>query len=234
MRDESPPTGQRSDAAQAARDAYLRTGRLPWHLAMRKGMVSAVRDPWLLAVQQMPGPLGYWLRKRWYRRRLGSMGRGTLVDPGVYILQPENTYLADFCYLSRPAELIAPEGYIRIGRRSHIMARILGHAGVEIGNYVAAAGMILSITDSHQGGYRMAGPMLPPEQRNLRRGKVVIGDDAFVGSYSIILPGVTVGEGAVIGPHSLVTHDVKPWTVVMGSPAREIGQRDPVRLPAPD
>ena len=50
----------------------------------------------------------------------------------------------------------------------------------------------------------MSGPMVPTEQRNLRYGKVTIEDDAFIGQYSIVMPGVTIGEGAVIGPHSLV------------------------------
>lgn len=38
----------------------------------------------------------------------------------------------------------------------------------------------------------------------------------------IILKGVTIGEGAVVGAGSVVTHDVSPWTVVAGNPAREV------------
>ena len=39
---------------------------------------------------------------------------------------------------------------------------------------------------------------------------------------SIIMPGVTVGEGAIIGARSVVTHDVPAWTIVAGSPAKVI------------
>jgi acetyltransferase-like isoleucine patch superfamily enzyme len=99
---------------------------------------------------------------------------------------------------------------------------------------VAINGLILSATDSHQGGFRMAGPMLPADQRNLRLGKVRIEEDAFIGNFSIVMPGVTVGQGAIVGPHSLVVADVKPWTVVMGSPARVVAEREPVTLPKPD
>jgi len=77
----------------------------------------------------------------------------------------------------------------------------------------------------------MVGPMVPSEQRNLRYGKIIIEDDAFIGQYSIIMPGITIGEGAVVGPHSLVVKNVKPWTVVIGNPAREIGEREKVRFP---
>lgn len=231
--DGQPTAGKRDADRDRMRDAYLRTGKVSLGLALRKGLASLLRDPWLMVLQQLPGPIGLVLRRQYFRRRLGSMGQGVLIDPGVDIDDPRNVYLDDFCYLGKPAQLVAPEGYIKIGKRCHVLARILGHAGVEIGNYVAVNGVILSATDSHQGGYRMSGPMLPPEQRKVRYGKVVIEDDAFIGNFSLVMPGVTVGQGAVVGPHSLVVSNVKPWTVVMGSPARVIGDREPVKFPPP-
>lgn len=54
---------------------------------------------------------------------------------------------------------------------------------------------------------------------------IILGDDSWVAARAIILPGVTVGEGAVVGAGSVVTRDVAPWTVVAGNPAREIKKR---------
>lgn len=54
---------------------------------------------------------------------------------------------------------------------------------------------------------------------------VSIGRYAVIGAYSIILPGVNIGEGAVVGAGSVVTKDVAPFTVVGGSPAKEIKPR---------
>ena len=55
---------------------------------------------------------------------------------------------------------------------------------------------------------------------------IVIGDNAWIAGWSIILPGVTIGEGAVVAAGSVVTKDVEPWTVVGGNPARFIKKRE--------
>lgn len=52
--------------------------------------------------------------------------------------------------------------------------------------------------------------------------KTVIGNKVFLGANSVILPGVIVGDGAIIGAGSIVTKNVKPFTVVAGNPAKEI------------
>lgn len=51
-------------------------------------------------------------------------------------------------------------------------------------------------------------------------GKVVIEDWAYIGSYSQIMPGVTIGEGSLVAAGSVVTKSVDPHTVVAGNPAR--------------
>ena len=54
---------------------------------------------------------------------------------------------------------------------------------------------------------------------------VEIGAYAWVCSRSIILPGITIGEGAVVASGAIVTKDVEPWTVVAGVPAQKIADR---------
>jgi len=58
-----------------------------------------------------------------------------------------------------------------------------------------------------------------------RGGDVDIGDRAWIGYRAIILPGVKIGEGAVVGAGALVTKDVDPYAIVVGNPARKIGER---------
>lgn len=56
---------------------------------------------------------------------------------------------------------------------------------------------------------------------------VTIGDDVWIGFGASILKGVKIGQGAIVGAGSLVNSDVRPWTVVAGSPAREIRELTP-------
>jgi len=56
-------------------------------------------------------------------------------------------------------------------------------------------------------------------------GDTVIGNDVWIGSEAIIMPGVKVGDGAVIGTRALVTRDVEPYAIIGGNPARVIRKR---------
>lgn len=57
-------------------------------------------------------------------------------------------------------------------------------------------------------------------------GKITtIGNDVWIGANAIIRQGITIGNGAIIGAGSIVTHDVPPYTIVYGSPARVQKQR---------
>jgi acetyltransferase-like isoleucine patch superfamily enzyme len=58
-----------------------------------------------------------------------------------------------------------------------------------------------------------------------RGGPVHIGDHCWIAAGVTILPGVDIGEGAVVSAGSVVTRDVEPWTMVGGVPAKLIGSR---------
>ncbi|PXY42080.1 acyltransferase [Flavobacterium cheongpyeongense] len=57
---------------------------------------------------------------------------------------------------------------------------------------------------------------------NVKKAKITIKDKAWIGFNSIILKGVTIGEGAIVGAGSVVTKDVQDWTIVAGNPARMV------------
>lgn len=66
----------------------------------------------------------------------------------------------------------------------------------------------------------------PPAPDDLpMKGDTVIGNDVWIGQNATILPGVNIGDGAIIGLNSVVGHDVEPYTIVAGNPAKPIRKR---------
>ena len=96
---------------------------------------------------------------------------------------------------------------------------------VVIGNDVLMGSKIY-ITDHNHGVYRgenADSPELPPAKRCLTEGEhVEICDRCWIGEFVTILPGITIGEGCIIGSHSTVTHNIPANSIAVGSPARVV------------
>jgi acetyltransferase-like isoleucine patch superfamily enzyme len=91
---------------------------------------------------------------------------------------------------------------------------------VEIGDWTTI-GQRVYITDHTHGDVSVEQLNLPPRHRPLySKGPVKIGSYVHVGENSCIMPGVTIGDHSVIGAGSVVTHDIPPYSVAAGNPAR--------------
>jgi maltose O-acetyltransferase len=99
-----------------------------------------------------------------------------------------------------------------IGKRTFIQL----HAPVVIGAHVAINEGVRILTGTHA---------LDDPAWLLKVAPVAIGDYAWIATDALILPGVTIGEGAVVGAGSVVNRDVEPFTVVAGNPAQVIRLR---------
>jgi acetyltransferase-like isoleucine patch superfamily enzyme len=95
-----------------------------------------------------------------------------------------------------------------------------GRMGITIGNNVNISGGVNIFTLEHD----IESPIFEGNG-----GPVIIKDWAYICSRSIILPGVTIGEGAVVAAGAVATKDVDPWTVVGGIPAKKIKVRPVVK-----
>ena len=62
----------------------------------------------------------------------------------------------------------------------------------------------------------------PWRWKHAKSAPIVIEDDVWIGEYSAIMKGVTIGKGAIVAAHSVVTKDVPPYTIVAGNPARVV------------
>ncbi|MFZ0547944.1 MAG: acyltransferase [Candidatus Promineifilaceae bacterium] len=96
------------------------------------------------------------------------------------------------------------------------------NADIRIDDNVSCGQQVMLLTHTHEIGYeyRRAGKLLPLP--------VHIEDGVWLGARCIILPGVTVGRGAVVAAGAVVTKDVVPQTLVAGVPARVIRQLDQI------
>ena len=147
----------------------------------------------------------YAVRYAWYRRVLGMrIGAGSALLMDLYI------YVRGRARTGRSG--------ITIGRMTIINQQCCldGRGGLAIGNYVSISPGVWILTDRHD--------MHDPRFREVLA-PVTVGDHVWIGSRALILPGVTLGEGAVVAAGAVVTGDVEPYTVVGGVPARPIGTR---------
>jgi putative colanic acid biosynthesis acetyltransferase WcaF len=69
--------------------------------------------------------------------------------------------------------------------------------------------------------HKFSDPKLP-----LQTAKITIGDDAFLAARVFVMPGISIGDGALIGACSVVTQDMPPWTVCAGHPCAPIRKRE--------
>ena len=100
-----------------------------------------------------------------------------------------------------------------VGFRCHLDCR----NGIEIGNNVDLASEVMIWTKHHD---------YNDPHFATKGGPVIIGDYAWLCARCIILPGVKIGEGAVVAAGAVVCRDVEPWTIAGGVPAKKIGVRE--------
>jgi acetyltransferase-like isoleucine patch superfamily enzyme len=164
---------------------------------------------------------------------LESLGEGAIVYPLARIVKPEVVEVGPHSRIDDFTFMYGGKG-IKIGRYVHVASfvSVIGGGELIVGDYatIAAGARLITGTDRYKGGARMS-TALPPEQRNVRIGRIIVGKDAFVGTNAVVHPNITVGEGAVIGSCSLVLEDCEPWTIYTGVPCKPTGKRPVVNRP---
>jgi dTDP-4-amino-4,6-dideoxy-D-glucose acyltransferase len=157
-----------------------------------------------------------------------KVGKNVVISPKVSIYNGDNIEIGDnvriddFCILSGGSG-------IRIGSHIHISARVslFGGSRIEIKDFATISpGCVLLSENDDFSGDSLVGPCVPEKYRCfLEKGLIVINRYVGLCTGSVVLPGVEVGEGAVVGALSLVKKDCKPWIMYAGVPAKEIGKR---------
>lgn len=158
-----------------------------------------------------------------------SIGQNVKISPKASIYGAErieigdNVRIDDFCILS------AGDGGIKIGSWVHIACHtsLIGAGRIEIGDYAGIGGhsAIYSSSDDFSGDY-LIGPTINKQFTNVSSAPVTFKKYSVIGSHVIILPGVTLDEGAAVGAMSLVRKDVPSYQIWAGNPLKLIKHRN--------
>lgn len=217
---------------------YRNSGKVSLNVGLYLGLKSIFVDLPKALIFSFPGAVGMLARREYCRLRFKAMGFGCLFGEGIFVRGETNISLKDFVFIDSRVTLDAFSGAITVGRRVHIApgALISGtFSEVSIGDYAAigADAKIYAHSESPTAGLRTSGPMIEERYKGMITAPVTIGKDALVGAGAVLLPGVCVGEGAVIAANSLVSTQshLRPWGVYAGVPARLCGLRERVKVP---
>lgn len=143
------------------------------------------------------------LRRMVFKVVLERYGTGTTIDYKTYIRYPSKVSIGFATMINRGCRFYA----------SHFYKDVC----IQIGNHVAVAPEVSFCAAGHN--YHQLS--LPDTAAS-----ITVGDHVWIGARSVILQGVTIGEGAVIASGSVVTKDIPPYTIAAGVPAKVIKKRE--------
>lgn len=167
----------------------------PWSIATRARM-ALWNATWLVLCRWTPKPLRPW--RTAILRLFGAKTEGIVfVASSARIKMPWNLTMAARSCIGADAQVynLAP---VTLGERATVAQEV----------YLCC------------GTHKFEDPTLP-----LVVGPIHIGADAFLGARAFIHPGVSIGDGAIVGACSIVTRDAAPWTISAGNPSRFIKPR---------
>lgn len=129
--------------------------------------------------------------------------------------------LGEGSFIAAPVQLVCADK-VKIGKNVFINSNFLAmsRGGITIEDDVQIAANVQVISNNHD----------PYERQILLCRPVLVKKGAWIGAGATILPGVTVGEYAIVGAASVVTHDVPDYAVAVGNPAKVIRMLDPSKF----
>jgi acetyltransferase-like isoleucine patch superfamily enzyme len=176
----------------------------------------------------------YWMKRVFicdplFKAQCKEYGRGVRSGEFLHLVAGKgDVILGDFVLVDGKCSFAFSSRYcdtpvLKIGDRSRIgtgCSFVVGKC-ISIGrDCLIAAGVAIFDSNGHPTDpqSRLAG--LPPPAEEVR--PIEIGDNVWIGSRSMIFPGVKIGEGSIVSANSVVRSNVRPYTVVAGNPARKV------------
>ncbi len=183
------------------------------------------------AIMRMDGLAAIECRVRLRHARNLRLGANVFLDQGVYLHAcPSGIEIGTETCVMHNTEFHVfnfrdlPHAFIKIGKGCFIGESVVirGQGGVTIGDHVLVAPQAKILAVNHN----FTDVTRPVMDQGISGEGIVIEDGAWIGAGAAVLDGVRVGRGAVIGANAVVTRDVPPHCVAVGSPARVVRKLD--------
>jgi len=163
-------------------------------------------------------------------KKLGvkSVGTNVRVSEHATIVGLANVTLGSNIRIDSHVVILSRRGEFKVGNNVHIepASSVVAHRGVTLGNYSTIShGVRLYTESADYSGASFTNVFPDGRFLNPKAGPIVVGDHVIIGGNSVVMPGVTIGEGAAIGALSFVRDSVDGWTIYAGNPMRRLGER---------
>ena len=155
------------------------------------------------------------------------MGKNVNIHKSSNIVFPENISIANNVRIDGFSTIIG-SGNVEIGNYVHISpyCLIAARGGVKLKDFSGlSSGVRIYTTSDDYSGLFLTNPTVPANYTNVDMKEVVVDRHVIVGSNSVILPGVHIGEGTAVGALTLVRRSLDPWGIYSGNPAQRIKDR---------
>jgi len=140
---------------------------------------------------------------------------------GIKIVIEEGVQIDSFVKI-KP---VGGTGDVHIGKNSYINSGVVIYSGngVHIGEDVLIASNCTLAPVNHQ--YKLKSTKIVEQRFQPSRGGIIIEEDVWIGANSVILDGAILRKGCVVGANSLVSKELEPYSINVGSPTKCIGFR---------
>ena len=165
-----------------------------------------------------------WIYRNWLRLRGARIGRGVRFESRILIKGAHRIRIGARTTIGRFTQLdTLRNGYIVIGEHCFLghFSIITSNMEVQIGNKVLISPNCF-ITDVNH-GIKLGMPIIEQLGTNI---PVHIGNDVWLGTMTVVAPGSTIGDGAVLGAASFVNSDIPPLAIAVGQPAKVVKFRN--------
>lgn len=187
----------------------------------------------ILSIILHPSKIAKQIEWNYYKKRLANIGKNSQIGQNFSIINPDAISIGDNfsggCDIAlwswNAVNIKGDDCKLIIKNNVSITDRCIISAAnrIEIGNG-CLLGRDTFITDNSHGENISINELnISPHERNIfSKGTVIIGDNVWTGKNVCIMPNVKIGNGAIIGANSVVTHNIPPYSVAVGSPAKVI------------